>query len=484
MGDADTTSLRAKSARAHWPWALYLLAAGLGAALASWLLAAPGVVSLSVHSNPPGANVFVDGVWRGVTPVELGTVDRGQHHLRLTKHAYLPYVEVLGLDRDRMRLIALKPESALVLRVETDPDQASVRVAGRAMGKTPLVLEDLEPGPLSLTIEKDGYESESAVVVVGPETQVFSRTLKSKSGTFFASRIRQDPGHIDNYTELAHHHVVKGDYDAACQVIRTGLTLIAQADIDPKLTVTGQVERFYQELVKIHRGSYNYGDASAVTDMQARVQGLLAAVAKEYPACVRNYGAMANMARGGQAREKIIDLLLAAGKQHPDNVQLQGALAQQLIRWRRPKEAIAALRRVTELRPNDAHARAMLAQALLTAQKQPEALKQLRAAARLEPDEREKLRHLHKLAKQYVLMRKYDEAVKQWDQAIVLDPDREKACLTRLRAAYYCRQIKDFARARRLYQDVLAESKREQTRLMAQRGMRRVEAALRLEKER
>lgn len=484
MGDADTTSLRAKRAWAHWPWAVYLLAAGLGAALASWLLATPGVVSLAVHSNPPGANVFLDGVWRGASPVELAAVDMGQHHLRLTKHAYLPYVEVLSLDRDRMRLIELKPEPALVLRLETDPNHASVRVDGRPMGKTPLVLEGLEPGPLSLTIEKDGYESESAVVVVGPDTQVFSRTLKSKSGTLFASRMRQDPSNIDNYTELVHHHMVKADYDAACQVIRTGLTLIAQADTDPKLRVSGQVERFYQELVKIHRGSYNYGDASAVTGMQAKVQGMLAVVAKEYPACVRNYGAMANMARGGEAREKVIDLLLAAGKEHPDNVQLQGALAQQLVRWRRPKEAIAALRRVAELRPNDARARAMLAQALLAAQKQPEALKELRAAARLEPDEREKLRHLHKLAKQFVLMRKYDEAVKHWDQAIAIDPDREKACLTRLRAAYYCRQIKDFARARRLYQDVLAESKREQTRLMAQRGMSRVEAALRLEKGR
>src|SRR5262245_59276832 len=43
------------------------------------------------------------------------------------------------------------------IRLQTQPEGAEVRLGGRAVGKTPVVLKEVKPGPHTLTLSKDGF---------------------------------------------------------------------------------------------------------------------------------------------------------------------------------------------------------------------------------------------------------------------------------------------------------------------------------------
>src|SRR5262245_11469884 len=43
------------------------------------------------------------------------------------------------------------------IRLQTQPEGAEVRLGGRAVGKTPVVIKEVQPGPHTLTLSKEGF---------------------------------------------------------------------------------------------------------------------------------------------------------------------------------------------------------------------------------------------------------------------------------------------------------------------------------------
>src|SRR5262249_41090645 len=43
------------------------------------------------------------------------------------------------------------------IRLQTQPEGAEVRLGGRAVGKTPVAIKGVKPGPHTLTLSKDGF---------------------------------------------------------------------------------------------------------------------------------------------------------------------------------------------------------------------------------------------------------------------------------------------------------------------------------------
>jgi len=55
-------------------------------------------ISVQVESDPSGAEVFIDGKFRGTTPLNLLNIPTGKHELRIDKvEGYLDYVAVIEL---------------------------------------------------------------------------------------------------------------------------------------------------------------------------------------------------------------------------------------------------------------------------------------------------------------------------------------------------------------------------------------------------
>jgi hypothetical protein len=60
---------------------------------------ATGAVSFSLHSEPSGAAVSVDGVHRGTTPLTVGLTP-GTHRVLMTRAGYFPLEATLDVSGD------------------------------------------------------------------------------------------------------------------------------------------------------------------------------------------------------------------------------------------------------------------------------------------------------------------------------------------------------------------------------------------------
>ncbi len=101
---------------------------------------------LSFDTRPPGAQVLVDGVALGNTPLAAQAVAAGERELRLLAERYLPYrsiIEVTGMEVAQAFAVDLEPAWANIA-ISSVPVGATVFVDGEARGQTPALLEILQ----------------------------------------------------------------------------------------------------------------------------------------------------------------------------------------------------------------------------------------------------------------------------------------------------------------------------------------------------
>lgn len=84
-----------------------------------------GAGSLSVSSNPPGAQIYLDGEVMGVTPMTIQYITEGEHTLILRMEGYTDYTET----------VTITPEGAVVSATLIPASSLSGRI-----GLSPLVL--------------------------------------------------------------------------------------------------------------------------------------------------------------------------------------------------------------------------------------------------------------------------------------------------------------------------------------------------------
>jgi serine/threonine protein kinase len=134
--------------------------------------------SLLIRSTPSGAVVAVDGTARGTTPLTLRDVALGTRTIVLSRPGYVPSERRVTLTADRpsrsldVQLAAIsapassrttsretRPASATTgsLNVDSRPAGSSVTINGQVAGSTPLTIESVAPGTITIRIEKPGY---------------------------------------------------------------------------------------------------------------------------------------------------------------------------------------------------------------------------------------------------------------------------------------------------------------------------------------
>jgi len=167
---------RRTAAPVHADWTgrlRYIAIAVLGvgslivAAFAAGLLKTPQAAptgTFSISTNPVGVPVVIDNVRRGVTPlgvelspgphtVELIT-DRGPRQFPITIKSGGEVSQFFDLPA--AAAAAASPTTNGELQVRTDPPAATVVVDGRSVGRSPVSVADLPPGPHSVQLVSDG----------------------------------------------------------------------------------------------------------------------------------------------------------------------------------------------------------------------------------------------------------------------------------------------------------------------------------------
>ena len=122
--------------------------------------------TLSINSNPPGAQVVVDGQVSGVTPLSLA-LKAGPHNVELRGSGDPRQIPVtITAGKELSQYIELPKVTAFgQLQIRTEPAGANVTVDGIPRGKSPVLVESLAAGEHSVVLEAENANVKQTVSV-------------------------------------------------------------------------------------------------------------------------------------------------------------------------------------------------------------------------------------------------------------------------------------------------------------------------------
>ena len=149
----------------------------IGALVASrWFFApsaAPsGTGTVSIITNPAGAQVIVDGESRGVTPVTL-TLKAGVHVMQLRgagQSRSMPVAIAANTQISQYIELPKGASGAGQLQVKTEPAGAQVSVDGVPRGVSPITVGDLTPGEHTVTLSNESGSIKHPVTILADAT--------------------------------------------------------------------------------------------------------------------------------------------------------------------------------------------------------------------------------------------------------------------------------------------------------------------------
>ncbi len=124
-------------------------------------------------SQPQGAKVYLDNVYRGTTPLNLDRITAGQHHIKLVMAGYQDWSSYFSVSPSRTTTVSanLIPFPAYgAISISCNKSNARIFLDGNYIKKTysnkSVLLEEVEKGYHELLITKTGYKDWSKKVYV------------------------------------------------------------------------------------------------------------------------------------------------------------------------------------------------------------------------------------------------------------------------------------------------------------------------------
>ncbi|MGH8196495.1 MAG: PEGA domain-containing protein [Woeseiaceae bacterium] len=128
----------------------------------------PADAELKVQTIPVGANVTVDGRYRGQSPIKLALSPDTDYEIGVSKAGYGSTVRQVRLDAAASRAITVDMTARLgIVNVSAEPRDAVILVDGREQGSGSATLH-LSSAPHRLEVQKDGYQTFSRSVTPRP----------------------------------------------------------------------------------------------------------------------------------------------------------------------------------------------------------------------------------------------------------------------------------------------------------------------------
>jgi hypothetical protein len=176
-----TTALPPDWTRYLWIAAAIVLA--IGAALLLLVLGVfprssqPSTGALSITTRPAGVAVTIDGTPRGVTPlaIELETGDHVVELVTSSERRQIPVTIRAGGEVSQFLEMGVPaPPTDTELRIRTEPLGAEVTVDGKYIGRSPVSVGDLTPGPHTVVLKlESGTATEQVLIEPGKAASLF-----------------------------------------------------------------------------------------------------------------------------------------------------------------------------------------------------------------------------------------------------------------------------------------------------------------------
>jgi hypothetical protein len=124
-----------------------------------------------IDSIPSGAQVYIDGSLKGITPVTIRSITTGDHAvmLKMTGYADFPSTATIPAGGEFREIYTL---SCNILSVDSIPSGASITVDGTVQGTTPRTIRAILAGDHTVLLNLAGYEDYSTTVNVPPGVEV------------------------------------------------------------------------------------------------------------------------------------------------------------------------------------------------------------------------------------------------------------------------------------------------------------------------
>ena len=156
--------------------------------------------ALVIQTDPPGANVSIDGRRAGVSPYGGKGLTPGKHKVRVDKEGYETWegeVTVIA-EKDVEVPVALKLKGGELL-VQSEPPGAKVYLTGKEIGDTPIKVSGITPGVYELRVIKGGYAPhEAQVKIVGGRSETVRVSLSKSVGSLL---FRTEPAGANVYID-------------------------------------------------------------------------------------------------------------------------------------------------------------------------------------------------------------------------------------------------------------------------------------------
>ncbi len=124
--------------------------------------------TMSVTSDPAGAEVLINGIARGQTPCRLDRIPGGAVALEIRAEGFQPHTRDVTLAAGEVQNVEvrLKPLPG-TLRIVSIPDGARVYVDDEFKGETPFDLVNVKPATYRVRVDKAGHEPVARDVTLG-----------------------------------------------------------------------------------------------------------------------------------------------------------------------------------------------------------------------------------------------------------------------------------------------------------------------------
>ena len=122
-----------------------------------------GLGSLKVITTPFEASVYLDGDFKGNSPIIVKDIVAGEHSLRVNKAEYSTVIKNIKIKSNKMEEVQITLSELSTLYVTSNPSEALVLIDGKSAGKTPLT-KKMSAGKYKVTVyQKDYYAKEMTI---------------------------------------------------------------------------------------------------------------------------------------------------------------------------------------------------------------------------------------------------------------------------------------------------------------------------------
>ena len=123
--------------------------------------------TIDISSEPSGAEVTVNGIVKGVTPLRVTEVPRGRATVKFKLDGYAEEIRELAINAGDVQALPIVLKGLPgTLQLTSVPDGARFYVNNEAKGKGPLSLTGLNPGEYVVRAELEGYGTTTKTITL------------------------------------------------------------------------------------------------------------------------------------------------------------------------------------------------------------------------------------------------------------------------------------------------------------------------------